>query len=100
MTQSITRAAIGHPPYTVSCVLRVLILWTAIRGATRLAGGVIEGPVASLVFAGIVCAVVLLDARATRELVYMRNLGLPARWLAALSIVTVLALEIVFHVMT
>ena len=91
------RAAIGHPPYAVACGVRVLILWAAVRGATRLAGASIEGPTASLVFAGIVCAVVLIDARATRELVYLRNLGLPVRWLAALSILTVLVLELVFQ---
>jgi len=70
----------------------------AIRGATLLAGGVIGGPTAALVFAGIVCTIVLIDAAATRELVYLRNLGLPARWLAGVTIAAVLVLEIVFHV--
>ena len=92
-----SRALIGHPRYALSCVARAAIIWLAVRVVALSGRSVIEGAEAILAFTSIVCAVVLLDAVATRELVYLRNLGLPARWLAALSAAVVLVLEFLFH---
>ncbi|HEX6588737.1 MAG TPA: hypothetical protein VF039_06920 [Longimicrobiales bacterium] len=92
-----TRALIGHPRYAASCVLRAAIVWIAIRAATLLAKEPVEGARVALTITAIVCAVALIDARATRELVWMRNLGLPARWLAAVTAATALLLELLFH---
>lgn len=94
MRPTLSRALIGHPRYALSCVIRVAIIWAAVRVVALLGGRVIEGGAAMAAFALIVCAVVLLDAAATRELTYMRNLGLPARWLVVSSALVVILLEI------
>ena len=94
------RALIGHPRFAASCVLRAAIVWMAIRFATLLAKEPVEGARAALIIAAVVCVVALIDARATRELLWMRNLGLPARWLVAVTAATALLLELAFHAIT
>ena len=68
------RALVGHPSLLRGVVLRVVVLWSAARIFALLVGEVI-------------------DAMATRELLFLRNLGLSWPWLVAVTLLTTLALE-------
>ncbi len=89
------RRLVGHPPLLRGIVLRVALIWVAIRialhGATMLLRMDGQPSVLGLVVA--ITAIVVFDARVTRELLYLRNLGLSAGWLATVAAVSVLAFE-------
>lgn len=76
----IARALIGYPPLLAACLLRSTVVWAAIRIFGLLSGADFTGAGAAIGLALTVGAIVLLDAKATRELLYIRNLSLPPAW--------------------
>lgn len=94
---AIVRRFVGHPALLRGIVLRVALIWFAIRAALfgvamllRVDAG---GSPSRSGLVLVIVAIVLIDARVTRELLYLRNLGLSAPWLAAVTALAVLAFE-------
>lgn len=86
------RAVVGHPPLLVACLARATIVWAGVRAMALLGGLGLTGP-SSAAVALFVAIIVYIDARVTRELIYLGNLGLPGRWLVLWSGAQVLVLE-------
>ena len=86
------RALVGHPSLLRGVVLRVVVLWSAVRIFALLVGGGIDA-VGAAFLALVISVVIVIDAMATRELLFLRNLGLSWPWLVAVTLLTTLALE-------
>ena len=86
------RALVGHPSLLRGIVLRVVVLWSAARIFALLVGEVIDA-VGAAFLALVISVVLVIDAIATRELLFLRNLGLSWPWLVAVTLLTTLALE-------
>lgn len=87
------RGLIGYPQFLRSSLLRVVVLWGGVRLASLLAGADLSGVRVALAIGLVVSALVMIDARAIRELQQMRNLGLPPAWHIAVALVTTALLE-------
>ena len=92
------RALVGHPRLLAGCLLRSLVIWACIRlfaaiGVYLGFGVDLDGAAATVGLALVVVALVLIDARVTRELLFLRNLGLSAGWLVGWTAATIVALQ-------
>ena len=92
------RAIVGYPPLLAACLVRATIVWAGIR-VLALLGGIATSGSGTIAIALFVCAIVMIDARVTRELIYIRNLGLPGSWLALWTGAHALLLEATVPVM-
>lgn len=87
------RAAVAAPGVFFGIVLRAALIWTLLRFGLFLLGADLDGPIAAAGVVALGSTLAGFDARLTRELLFLRNLGMPVAWLVAVTAAVMLLLE-------